>query len=355
MTGPPATTLPATTVASPGVAAVGSPRGLDFDGRVVVHTRRSESDGVVSLQLENASGTPLPGWAPGAHIDLVLPNGLVRQYSLCGPAADCGTWRIGVLREPAGRGGSAWIHDNAQAGTELHVRGPRNNFALRAASRYVFIAGGIGITPLLSMVAAAEAAGADWTLHYGGRRRASMAFLDELARYGDRVRVRPEDEFGMLDLAAILSVPSPSTLVYCCGPAGLIDAVESRCTSWASGALHVERFAAAASTVSPSVSAVSAVSASGEGGNRPIEVECRRSGITLTVPPELSILQVVEEAGLGVLSSCAEGICGTCETAVLDGEVDHRDSLLTDDERATNDMMMICVSRARHDRLVLDL
>ncbi len=348
MTGLPATTLPATTVASPGVAAVGPSRGLEFDGSVVVRTRRSESDGVVSLQLEDASGASLPGWAPGAHIDLVLPNGLVRQYSLCGPAADYGTWRIGVLREPAGRGGSVWIHDNAQAGTELRVRGPRNNFALRAASRYVFIAGGIGITPLLSMVAAAEAAGADWTLHYGGRRRASMAFLDELARYGDRVRVRPEDEVGMLDLAAILSEPSPSTLVYCCGPAGLIDAVESRCTSWASGALHVERFAAAASTVAAS-------GASAEAANRPIEVECRRSGITLTVPPELSILQVVENAGLGVLSSCAEGICGTCETAVLDGEVDHRDSLLTDEERATNEMMMICVSRARHDRLVLDL
>lgn len=334
--GSPATTVP------PSDAAAGPGGRLEFDGTVVVQFRRGESDGVVSLQLSRGSGEPLPGWAPGAHIDLVLPGGLLRQYSLCGPVSDRGTWRIGVLREPAGRGGTAWIHGHAQEGTALRVRGPRNHFPLLAAPRYLFIAGGIGITPLLPMVTEAEAAGADWTLHYGGRRRASMAFLDELARHGDRVRVRPKDEFEPLDLAEILGEPSQSTLVYCCGPSRLIDAVESRCASWPPGSLHVERFAAR--TPAP---------AGGE--KRPIVVECRRSGITLTVPPELSILEAVENAGLQVLSSCVEGICGSCETTVLEGLVDHRDSLLTDGERTAHDTMMICVSRAKNGRLALDL
>ncbi|OHV25710.1 ferredoxin [Parafrankia soli] len=322
-------------------AAAGPGGRLEFDGTVVVQFRRTESDGVVSLQFGRASGEPLPGWAPGAHVDLLLPSGLVRQYSLCGSVSDRGAWRIGVLREPTGQGGSAWIHDHVQEGAELRVRGPRNNFPLLAAPRYLFIAGGIGITPLLPMVTEAEAAGADWTLHYGGRRRASMAFLDELAHHGDRVRAHPKDEFEILDLAEILGEPSQSTLVYCCGPSRLIDAVESRCASWPPGSLHVERFTARASAA--------------DRENRPIVVECRRSGITLTVPPELSILEAVENAGLQVLSSCVEGICGSCETTVLEGLVDHRDSLLTDDERDANDTMMICVSRAKNGRLALDL
>nr|WP_205861539.1 PDR/VanB family oxidoreductase [Planosporangium flavigriseum] len=286
-------------------------------------------------------GAALPPWTPGAHIDVELPGGLTRQYSLCGEPADPSRWRLGVLREADGRGGSRWLADQLTVGTVLRVRGPRNNFPLHPAARYVLVAGGIGITPILPMIRAAEAAGADWVLHYGGRTRASMAFLDELAGYGDRVRIHPQDETGLLDLDAILGAPAADTLVYCCGPTGLLDAVSERCREWPAGSLHVERFTAVA--VVP------------DGEETGFEVVCERSGLTVTVPPELSILEAVENAGVSVLSSCTEGICGTCETTVLDGEPDHRDCLLTDDEKAAGDTMLICVSRCRGARLVLDL
>ncbi|MGW0828003.1 PDR/VanB family oxidoreductase [Streptomyces sp. NPDC002845] len=345
MTGPSTTALdtPGTTGTT---TPAGPPRDTDADavGTVTVLSRRVEADGVVSLELGTRSGEPLPPWQPGAHIDVVLPTGVTRQYSLCGPVGNTARWRVAVLREADGRGGSRWIHDHLHEGGELRVRGPRNNFPLRPTARYLFVAGGIGITPLLPMIAEAEAAGADWSLLYGGGTRASMAFLPELEGYGDRVTVRPQDRYGHLDLAGFLGEPDPSALVYCCGPAGLIDAVEAYCATWPAGSLNVERFAAAAGQ------------GPAEGADeQPIEVELQASGMTLTVPPELSVLKAVEEAGVPVLSSCEEGICGSCETAVLDGEVDHRDSLLTEDERAANDTMLICVSRARGGRLVLDL
>ncbi|MER5218765.1 PDR/VanB family oxidoreductase [Streptomyces sp. NPDC002838] len=317
------------------------------EGTVTVVARRTVADGVVSLELAPTSVEPLPSWRPGAHIDVVLPTGVTRQYSLCGPvdpAGDTARWRVAVLREPDGRGGSRWIHDHVHEGGELRVRGPRNNFPLRPAAKYLFVGGGIGITPLLPMIAQAGAAGAEWSLLYGGRTRASMAFVPELEGYGERVTVRPQDRYGLLDLAGFLGDPDPSALVYCCGPAGLIDAVEAHCATWPAGALNVERFAATAGPRS-----------AGDGAEQPIEVELRASGTTLTVPPELSVLKAVEQAGIPVLSSCEEGICGSCETAVLEGEVDHRDSLLTEDERAANDTMLICVSRARGRHLVLDL
>lgn len=311
-----------------------------FEGEVVVLSRRAESDGVVSLELALPSGEPVPSWEPGAHIDLVLPDGLVRQYSLCGPVENDKSWRIGILREPEGRGGSRWIHEHAHEGTTLVARGPRNHFPLLDSPRYLFIAGGIGITPLLPMISRVHASGARWELHYGGRERGSMAFLDELEDYGDHVTVRPEDQLGMLDLAAILGGPAESTLVYCCGPAGLIDAVEERCRSRPAGSLHVERFTNVIT---------------GSDDDTEFEVELASSGVTVTVPANLSILEAVENAGVAVLSSCTEGTCGTCETTVLAGEVDHRDVVLTDEERDAGETMMICVSRARCGRLVLDL
>jgi ferredoxin-NADP reductase len=246
-----------------------------------------------------------------------------------------------VLLDERGRGGSRHVHTALQTGCQLRVRGPRNNFPLASSERYVFLAGGIGITPLLPMIAEAEAAGARWTLHYGGRRRPSMAFLDELEQYGEHVEVWPEGERGMLDLDALLGTPQPGTLVYTCGPEGLLQAVEARCAAWPSGTLHVERFAA-----KPLDASVSSTS---------FEVVCQRSGITVTVPADKTILEVVQDAGVAALSSCLEGVCGTCETAVVEGEPDHRDSLLTDDEKAAGDYMMICVSRSCGPRLVLDL
>lgn len=300
---------------------------------VVVLERRDLAQGVVGLSVGAADGGVLPSWRPGAHIELVLADGLVRQYSLCGDPGDESTWRLGVLREGAG---SAFVHERLAVGDRLVARGPRNHFVLEDAPGYLFLAGGIGITPILPMVAAAHAAGAEWRLVYGGRRRSAMAFLDELSRYGERVEVRPQDEFGLLDLDAALSGLAPGTLVYCCGPEPMLAAVEERCPA---GALRIERFSAKPVG----------------GADHAFEVELALSGRTLAVEAGRSILETVEEAGVTVLSSCREGTCGTCETAVLGGEPDHRDSVLTEDERAEGGFMMICVSRARGRRLVLEL
>jgi ferredoxin-NADP reductase len=313
------------------------------DRDVVVAGKEAVAEGVVRLTLHAADGGPLPAWEPGAHLDLVCGD-LVRQYSLCGDPADRTALQVAVLREPAGRGGSAHVHDVLAAGDQVRIRGPRNHFPLVEAKRYLFLAGGVGITPILPMVAAAERAGADWRLVHGGRTRASMAFTAELAAaHPDRVTLVPQDEQGLLDLDALLGEPDPATAVYCCGPEPLLLAVEQCCAAWPAGALHVERFA-------PKAGAIDRPSGS-------FEVELAGSGAVLTVPADRSVLDVVEEAGVPVLSSCREGTCGTCETGVLDGEVDHRDSLLTGDEQAANDTMFICVSRAAGScpRLVLDL
>jgi ferredoxin-NADP reductase len=314
--------------------------GGEWEADVRVAEKRAVAEGVVTLTLRHPDGQPLPPWAPGAHVDLVLQGARTRQYSLCGDPADHHVWRLGVLRE-AGGDSSVYVHDQLEVGDVVRVRGPRNNFPLEPSPRYLFIGGGIGITPLLPMIGAAEAAGADWSLVYGGRQRSSMAFLDELARYGDRVSVCPQDETGLLDLDGLLGTPREDTAVYCCGPEPLLTAVEQRCAAWPHGTLHVERFA-------PRPQAAPSRSDA-------FEIVLAQSELTLEVPPERSILSVVEEAGIPVLSSCAEGTCGTCETAVLDGIPEHRDSVLDDDERAANDCMMICVSRACTARLVLDL
>ncbi|MDR7304052.1 PDR/VanB family oxidoreductase [Haloactinomyces albus] len=298
------------------------------------------ADGVVTLTLEHPHGRRLPDWTPGAHVDLTLPCGLTRQYSLCGDRWDAHTYRVGVLREANSRGGSAFIHDEIAEGAKVALGGPRNNFALAPSQRYVFIAGGIGITPLLPMIAQAEMVDADWRLLYGGRSRASMAFLDELAVYGDKVTVVPQDEYGLLDLSAWLPEPRQDTKVYCCGPGPLLDAVDRCCADWPAGLLRTERFVAKDRTPVR---------------DEPFEVELRRSGVSLTVAPEQSVLQAMNMAGVNVLSSCRQGLCGTCETTVLAGEPDHRDSILDDDERAHGDCLFPCVSRSCTDRLVLDL
>ncbi|MFE5031616.1 PDR/VanB family oxidoreductase [Streptomyces sp. NPDC056683] len=309
-----------------------------YEAELVVQDRESAADGVVVLTLRHPLGEELPGWEPGAHVDVVLGRGLERQFSLCGDPADRSGWRIAVLREPAGRGGSAHVHEQLGVGDKVRVRGPRNHFRLEPAPRYRFVAGGIGITPILPMLAAAEAAGAEWTLLYGGRTRRSMAFTGELARYGgERVTVVPQDESGLLDLAAVLDDVPAGTLVYCCGPGPLLDAVEERCPA---GVLRVERFQPKAQEAHE---------------EREFEVVLAQSGRTLTVAPGVSVLDTVRAAGVEVLYSCTEGTCGTCETDVLEGDPDHRDSVLTEEERAAGETMLICVSRCRGARLVLDL
>ena len=306
-------------------------------------TRKEQlAEGVVRLTLARPDGDPVTPWTPGAHLGLLLGPGLERQYSLCGDPGDTSAYQVAVLRVDGGRGGSRYVHDELVEGTAVRARGPRNNFALADAPAYRFIAGGIGITPIVHMLAEAERRGAEWRLVYGGRTRSSMAFADVLAeRWPTRVQLCPEDETGLLDLDALLTPPSPHTAVHCCGPAPLLDAVEQRCASWPQGALHTERF-------TPRVP-------EDEGPDGSFVVELARSGRQLSVPAGRSVLECVEEAGIDVLSSCREGTCGTCETGVLGGVPDHRDSLLTPDERAAADVMFVCVSRCRGDRLVLDL
>src|SRR5262249_33035577 len=216
------------------------------------------------------------------------------------------------------------VHE-LKTGDTVRVRGPRNHFPLVGAASYQFIAGGIGITPILAMIAEAEAAGASWNLLYGGRRRASMAFLGELEKYGPgRVTIPPHAERGHLNLADCLGTPRPGTLVYCCGPEGLLTAVEEACAAWPACTLHIERFTP------------KAVEAAGDNAGA-FELVLQRSGLTLQVSPDQSVFDVVSEAGVSVLGSCFEGVCGTCEQAVIDGDVDHRDSILSDEEREANE------------------
>lgn len=307
---------------------------------VEVREIRAEADGVLTLALAPADGRPLPGWEPGAHVDLLIDDGVERQYSLCGEPGSLDRWEIAVLREPQGRGGSEFIHTAIKVGDRVCTRGPRNHFRLEKADSYLFIAGGIGITPIVPMLRRAIAAGVPWRLLYGGRSRPSMAFAEDLAALGERVEIRPQDEFGLLDLG-LLDRPSPGTLVYCCGPEALLAAVEARCADWPSGALHVERFA-------PKEGAL-------EGRMGGFEVRCELSGVTVRVEPDESIVEAVEREGIEVMTSCREGTCGSCETAVLEGTPDHRDSVLTDSEREAGDVMMTCCSRSLTPRLVLEL
>ncbi|OJG06075.1 Phenoxybenzoate dioxygenase subunit beta [Pseudonocardia autotrophica] len=300
-----------------------------------------ESDGVVTLTLAAPDASRLPDWTPGSHVDLLLPNGVTRQYSLCGDRWDAHTYRVGVLREPHSRGGSAYVHDELVVGDLIGLGGPRNNFHLVPATHYLFVAGGIGITPILPMLRQAEVMGADWQLLYGGRTRESMAFLPELAEFGDRVLVAPQDECGLLDLAGFLGDAREGVRVFCCGPAPLLAAIEEATTGWPAHSVRTERFVPTESGAPVRATA--------------FDVELARTGTVVTVPPHRSVLDAVHDAGVEVLSSCREGTCGTCETGVLAGEPDHRDSILEDDERDAGDCMFICVSRSCGDRLVLDL
>lgn len=316
-------------------------RSVAHEVKLAVAGKEVVGHGVVSLTLRHPEGRRLPDWDPGAHIDLVLPTGVTRQYSLCGDRWDAYTYRVGVLREQDGRGGSAYVHDELEVGDLVAVGGPRNNFPLVPSERYLFIAGGIGITPLLPMVRQADLVGADWHLIFGGRTRASMGFIDELAQYGDRVQVCSQETEGLLDLERALSEHGEGARVYVCGPPALLDAMDELSTGWPSGVLRTERFVAKDQAAPVRDEA--------------FEVELVRAGLSLTVSPKTSILDAVREAGVQVLSSCQEGTCGTCETGVVQGAPDHRDSILDDEERAAGACMFICVSRSCGDRLVLDL
>ncbi|VXC15117.1 Phenoxybenzoate dioxygenase subunit beta [Pseudomonas sp. 8AS] len=304
---------------------------------------RLEAEGVISLELQAPDRQPLPAWTAGAHIDLLLPSGLVRQYSLCGDPEDRRRLRIGVLLEANGRGGSREVHGALRLGQTLSIRGPRNAFALGAEGPYLFVAGGIGITPIMAMAREASRRGAEWTLLYGGRSRRSMAFIDELqALGGGRVEILPADEVGLLDLDAVVASAAAGKQVYSCGPAPLLDALTARFSeAGLDERLHLERFAPAAPVA-------------GAAGDS-LRVILARSGGEVEVLPGCTIMAALRAAGHAVASSCEQGVCGMCETRVLDGVPDHRDSLLTESERAKGNVMMLCVSRALTPTLTLDL
>lgn len=324
-------------------SAVVSTAGADgpSDIAVLVHERLEVADGVMALSLMPVpGGEMLPPWEPGAHIDVVIDDSVTRQYSLCGDPLDRGNYRIAILRVADGRGGSQLLHDIAAPGQVLTIRSPRNHFELVPSDSYLFVAGGIGITPILAMIDSVERRGAEWKLLYGGRTRNSMAFIDELAAYGNRVDIRPQDEFGHLDLVGALADTPEETVVYSCGPEPLLTALEAACLQHGRAEPHSERF---------SPKTIEGAS------NNQFEVRLERSDRTLVVPAGISVLESLEFAGMAPAFTCREGTCGTCETAVLSGRVDHRDSILSEAEKAANDTMMICVSRCYGSRLVLDL
>ncbi len=320
--------------------ALSSPTG----GMLPVRVSRLEAIAadVVAISLGKTDGTDFPEWSAGAHIDVLIDGALERQYSLCGRLEDRTQLRIAVLRDPASRGGSQALHEKLHLGDTLFIRAPRNNFPLVDADETIFIAGGIGITPIHAMIAELEREGKPWKLLYGGRSRATMAFRDELAEYGeDRVQIQPEDEAGLLDIAAWIGEPRPACAIYCCGPERLIAAVENACVGWPEDALHVERFRPADGAL--------------EGKDEAFEVVLARKGISIEVAPGQAIADALEAVGVHIPRSCNEGTCGTCITKVLEGTPDHRDSFLRGRMRSENKKIMVCCSRALSARLILDI
>lgn len=312
---------------------------------VRVAARTGVAQDIVRLDLESLDGQALPAFTAGAHIDLVLANGLTRQYSLCG-APDRAGYAIAVLREAASRGGSLYVHDNLVPGAELKISAPRNLFQLEEdADAYVLIAGGIGITPLLSMAHRLTRLGKPFVLHYCARSQERAAFLDLLTSnlFAERVHLHfSSDPASRLNLDEVLHSPGPGRRLYVCGPAGFMDFVTEGAAQrgWSSDRLHREHFAAAPVA---------------DGEDQAFDLVLASSGQTLRVGKDQTAAQALEAAGVFVPLSCEQGICGTCLTTVIEGEPDHRDLFQTDQEKATNQQFTPCCSRARSGSLTLDL
>lgn len=325
---------------------IGEPSTHTITRTVVVERVTPAADGVVRLRLAAPDGKPLPRWAPGSHIDVECGDtGLSRQYSLCGDPDDAGALEIAVLRDPDSRGGSAWVHGSVGAGDRLRIRGPRNHFRFdEGCERAIFIAGGIGITPVSAMARRARALGIDYQFHYCGRSRSAMAMLEELqALHGNRFHVYAGDEGRRADLGHLLAQPDRGTHIYACGPQRMLDALAECCEAWPEDALRVEHF----------VSKLGTLDASKE---QSFTVELKDSGLVMEVPPDQTLLSALRGANIDVQSDCEEGLCGSCEVRVLAGQVDHRDVVLTRSEREANNRMMACCSRAcGGGRLVLEL
>lgn len=303
-----------------------------------------EAPGINTYELVPVDGTPLERWEPGAHVDVTLPDGTVRQYSLCNDAAETHRYLIAVQREERGRGGSRTLHDMVRAGDALTVSAPRNAFALQPASSYVLIAGGIGVTPLLAMAHTLAASGADFTLHYCTRDAQGTAFRELLSRapYARHVRFHHDggDPDRFLDVKALLARAPANARLYTCGPAGLMESVReaARAGGWPDSHVHFESFGAGPHTADTA-----------------FEVVVKSTGQVLPVPAGKSLLNVLLDAGVGIGYSCQGGSCGACQTNVLEGEPEHRDQVLPEEEKRASRCMYPCVSRAKSERLVLDL
>lgn len=307
---------------------------------------RAQALDVRSIELRTQDGAALPAAAPGSHIDLHLPGGLVRTYSIFEVSSDGSSYSIGVGRDSNSRGGSAFVHEQMRVGDVLPISAPRNHFALaQEAKRVLLIAGGIGITPLLAMARQCAQEGRDWTLHYCARSPSRAAFLEELSALDPGV-TRIKTWFSVagqrFDAATTLSDVSPDTHVYCCGPERLMRAVETAPGPLASAQRHFERF------VAPALDGVVR-------DTNAFEVRLQRSGLSFQVPAGRSVLECIEDHGIAVPFSCREGLCGTCETSVLDGTVEHRDFVLSAVDKEAQNKMLVCVSRAACSRITLDL
>lgn len=321
---------------------------------VVVTERRAVAKDIVSLELRPQSGGALPSFTPGAHVDVELPNGLIRQYSLLNDARETERYVIAVLREPAGHGtgGSEFVHQALAVGMKLRISSPINNFKLDPADCYRFVAGGIGITPILCMIHWCRANAVEWSLVYATRSRCRTAFYEELGDIDDdgtHVRWHFDDEAGEhLNVSRALADLQPGALVYCCGPRPLMSAVRTELSDQP-GIARFESFLSAPDRKEAGKPDAAA------SGDKAFVLRLKRSGISLEVPAEKSILEVLEQHGYNVPFSCREGECGTCITAVTGGVPEHRDYVLSDEERKSNRMMCLCVSRAESDCLEIDL
>lgn len=313
---------------------------------VKVLRKRQEATGIASFELGRPDGAALPSFSAGSHIDVQVPGGLTRQYSLCNDAAQQQHYRIAVLRDPATRGGSAGMHDAVHEGDTILISEPRNHFPLVHAQRTLLLAGGIGVTPLLCMAQRLSAIGADFALHYACRSPDRVAFRDEIVAspFADRVHFHHDDgaPSQKLHLDKLLARPEPGTHIYVCGPTGFIDWVVKTAAAhgWPKEQVHLEYFGAAPQDTQ---------------GDRAFQVKIASSGATYEVPADKTVVQALQEHGVEVLVSCEQGVCGTCITRVLEGECDHRDLYFTDEEKAKHDQFTPCCSRAKSAVLVLDL
>jgi vanillate O-demethylase ferredoxin subunit len=315
--------------------------------QVRVARKTVEALDICSFELVSTDGRPLPAFSAGSHVDVQVPGGITRQYSLCNDPAESHRYLIGVLKDPATRGGSRAMHERLNEGDTLTISAPKNHFALaHDARRHLLLAGGIGITPILCMTERLAVMGADFELHYCTRTKERTAFAQRIAASSFAARVAHHFDDGpasqKLDIAALLATPQPGTHVYVCGPKGFMDAVlgTARAAGWPEPQLHYEFFGAAPTACASDGS---------------FEVQLASSGRIVVVPRDRSVVQALAAAGVEVMTSCEQGVCGTCITRVLEGVPDHRDSYFTPDEQAANDQFTPCCSRAKSPRLVLDL